>query len=389
MSVRDDPLEFFEEAKDVSRQKLAILQKYLRPLSYKIGSGWPRLHIVDGFAGAGEYETTAGGERQLGSPAIAAKWARELETSDKHRLVVRCINVERDQKVFQKLQANLAPWKHLVDFLPGEFGDQLDAILQRIDADPAFFFLDPFGVNGIEMELIERILARPSKTTELLIHFSDKSFRRMAGHLDDNDTRTEVGQAVADAKVARLDAVIGSKMWQRIWLDKDRSTDERIEAIIKLYCSQLRERGFAYAHPIPMRDHADQRARYTLVFVTNSLHGVDLMSDIACNYRRDQVDHKNEGSFELLWEEGRREDIIEGALRDDIHRLGLSLGSATPQQLRHGLVSERFGLFKASDYAKAIRMLVDEKGIDRASATGIKDTELLAFVSPPQQSLLG
>ena len=92
----------------------------------------------------------------------------------------------------------------------------------------------------------------------------------MAGHLDDNERRSQVGRAVADAKVARLDAVIGSKLWQRIWLDKRRTTDERIGAIQDLYCSQLRERGFRYAYRIPMRDIHGKRARYTLVFATNS-----------------------------------------------------------------------------------------------------------------------
>jgi three-Cys-motif partner protein len=387
MSVRDDPLEFFDEANDASRHKLAILQKYLRPLSYKLGSGWPRLYVIDGFAGAGEYKPDAAGQSQLGSPAIAARWARELEVN-RGRQVLRCINVERNAGVYEQLRANLAPWKHLLDFYKGDFADHLDPILATVGAAPAFFFLDPFGVNGIEMAVLERILARPSQTTELLIHFSDKSFRRMAGHLDDNDKRTEVGNAVADAKVARLDAVVGSKLWQRIWLDKDRTTDERIEAIQQLYCSELKARGFKFAHSIPMRDSYRKRARYTLAFATNSLHGVDLMSDIACRYRRGQYDEAHQDSFDGLWEVGRREDDV-GALRDDIHRAGLALGSATPQQLRHDLVDSRFGEFVTPDYAKALRLLVDEKRIDRPTSKGIKDDEQLVFIRPDQESMFG
>jgi three-Cys-motif partner protein len=223
---------------------------------------------------------------------------------------------------------NLAPWQDLVTFLPGQFEDHLDAILNTVGEDPAFFFLDPFGVNGIEMSLLERILQRKG-TTELLIHFSDKSFKRMAGHLDDNAQRTEVGQKVADAKVAKLDAVMGSKMWRRIWLDKARTTDERIDAIQKLYCSHLNERGFKYAHTIPIRDSHEKRARYTLVFATDHPDGVDQMSDVACVYRRAQHDaHLDNGSFDLLWEQGNREDDV-GTLRDDIHTYGLAAGTTT------------------------------------------------------------
>lgn len=387
MSVTGDPLEFFEEANDASRHKLAILSKYLKPLAYKIGSGWPQLWIVDGFAGAGEYKPDANGVAQPGSPRITAVWAKDLERT-RGQQVLRCINVESHPKVYETLRANLAPWKDLIDFRPGEFAARLDGILETIGAAPAFFFLDPFGVNGIEMHLLERILARPSHTTELLIHFSDKSFKRMAGHLDDNERRSQVGRAVADAKVARLDAVIGSKLWQRIWLDKGRTTDERIGAIQDLYCSQLRERGFRYANRIPMRDIHGKRARYTLVFATNSAHGIDMMSDIACRYQRELEDDAHEGTFDLLWEENRRDHRV-SSLRDDIHRLGLQLGAATPQKLRHQLVADRFGQFTITEYNKAVRTLVAEERIDRPTPKGIKDDEQLRFVSPPQQSMFG
>lgn len=383
----NDPIAFFEEVKDASKHKLDILGKYLVPLTYKVGSRWPQLWVVDGFAGAGEYRPDADGVAQPGSPHIAARWARELELKRRHQ-VLRCINVEADPKVYEKLRANLAPWKDLVEFRHGEFADHLAEILKTVGAAPAFFFLDPFGVNGIEMPLMERILARSSGTTELLIHFSDKSFKRMAGHLDDNQKRTAVGRDVADAKIARLDAVIGSKMWQRVWLDKTRTTDERIDAIQALYCSQLKSKGFRYAHRIPMRDGHGKRARYTLVFATNSPHGVDMMSDIACRYRRGQYDEAYAGSFDLLWEESRRDDDI-GALRDEIHGSGFPLGVATRKQLRHLLVDRRFGDYTTTDYAKAVRGLVTEDRIDRAGNKGIKDDEALRFIAPPQQSMFG
>jgi three-Cys-motif partner protein len=389
MSVTHDPLEFFEEVKEASKHKLELLQKYLKPLSYKLLYGWQRMWVVDGFAGAGLYEPDDDGVEHPGSPRIAAVWARQLEL--KHgEPVLRCINVEAKTAVFERLQHNLAPWKHLVEFRRGEFDEHLDAILTTIGGDPAFFFLDPFGVNGIEMELLDRILARPCQTTELLIHFSDKSFRRMAGHLNDNTQRTKVGQAVADAKVARLDAIVGSKLWQRIWLDKDRTTDERIEAIQALYCSQLKARGFKFAHSIAMRDSFGKRARYTLVFATNHPDGVDLMSDLACSYGRAQHDeHLDNGTFDLLWEQGRREDEVGSSLRDDIHRFGLAAGIASPLDIRQALVDERFAQYRKADYSKAIRMLVKEGRIARPNAAGIKEKEPLTFVRPPQQTMFG
>ncbi len=63
------------------------------------------------------------------------------------------------------------------------------------------------------MRLIERILEQGGRHNELLIHFSERSFRRMAGHANDRE-RLPVGTKVAASKVRRLDAVIGTTMWQ-------------------------------------------------------------------------------------------------------------------------------------------------------------------------------
>jgi hypothetical protein len=118
----------------------------------------------------------------------------------------------------------------------------------------------------------------------LLIHFSERSFRRMAGHVSDRD-RLPVGMKVAASKVRRLDAVIGTTMWQGWWsgeVDLDTAFDKTVE----IYLAQLRERGFEYADQIRMRNHWADGTRYRLVFATRSPHGITLMSDIACRYER-------------------------------------------------------------------------------------------------------
>ncbi len=44
--------------------------------------------------------------------------------------------------------------------------------------DPVLFFIDPFGMEGADLRLIDRILDRKSKTvTELLINFSYRGFQ--------------------------------------------------------------------------------------------------------------------------------------------------------------------------------------------------------------------
>ena len=380
--------DFFSDPKSASVAKITILRKYLKPFTYKVGSRYPkRVWLVDGFAGQGAYDPDAGGKSEDGSPVASAKLARELELKRGEPLL-RTINVEADLDTYVKLTGNLAPYPGLAKSINKTFEDAIDEILATIGNDPALFFLDPFGVSGIEMHLLDRIRERAGKT-ELLIHFSDRSVLRMAGHLDDNEQRKEVGQKAADGKVAKLNEVIGSPLWQRIWMNKTLPTEERIDEIAKLYASQLRERGFDYAHEIRMRDDYLDRPKYRLVFCTRSPHGVELMSYFACEYERELFERYYEGSFHIDWNRQERETTL-AKLRDEMHTVGVSSkGTMTQLEMIHALVPLHFGEFLRSEYHEAVRQLVDLRGINRTSRKGIKDGERLRFVELPQQQLFG
>jgi len=379
--------DFFTDPKYASLAKITIFGKYLRPFTYKLGSRPPgRVWLIDGFAGQGTYDPDDSGRSEDGSPATSAKLARKLEL-DRGEPLLRTINVEADRDTYVKLIGVLAPYKHLCTNINDTFENALNEILATIGNDPALFFLDPFGVNGIEMHLLDRIRERAGKT-ELLIHFSDRSVLRMAGNLDDNQQRREVGQKAADAKVLKLDEVIGSPWWRRIWLNKTLTTEQRIDEIAKLYASELRARGFDYAHEIRMRDDYLDRPKYRLAFCTRSPHGVELMSYFACEYERELFDRHYEGSFDIYWIEQKREAAL-AALRDEIHQLGVSKGTTTTRAIVHALTPLHFGEFLGSEYNETIRRLVDLGGIERKSRKGIKENERLTFVTLPQLDLFG
>jgi three-Cys-motif partner protein len=375
------PIDFFQQAKIASLRKLDLYGKYLKPLSFKWGAGWRHHWIVDGFAGAGAYDDDS---QQDGSPLIAARWARQEEQRCGYPKV-KCINVERDPACFHRLTANLAPWAHLVTNLPGEFGEHLEKIIETIGRDPAFFFLDPFGVRGIEMPLIERIMQRSGRKTELLIHFSERSFARMAGHASEDD-RATAAERMAQTKLVRLDEVIGSQMWRPWWTGGNVDPGKALEKTIDLYMSQLRSRGFEFVHQIAVRDKLTDRSRYRLVFCTNSPHGVDLMSDIACRYERSLVEEAAAGQDTLFAESETRQS--EGELIDTIHKTGLERDVITRERIRHLLAPRAFGQHTITDYNRAIVELVKRGGIDRTTAVGIEEREELRFKAFAQGSLL-
>ena len=91
------PIDFFDEPKAVSLNKLDLFGSYLTPWTRKLGSGWrDGIWVVDGFAGAGAYQPDGKGRVYDGSPKIAAKWAAEQERARCYPLL-QCINTEADR----------------------------------------------------------------------------------------------------------------------------------------------------------------------------------------------------------------------------------------------------------------------------------------------------
>jgi three-Cys-motif partner protein len=378
---------FFEEQSETSRRKIEVYGKYLKPLSYKILSRYKRLWIVDAYAGAGAYDPDAEGNRAAGSPLIAANFARQHNVnSAKAGKEIRLINVEAHPERFARLEETLMGFRPDVTNLRGRFQDHLDDILQTIGSDPVLFFIDPFGMEGADIRIIERILERRSRTvTELLINFSDRGFLRMAGNLDAKAKRPQ-DLAAAQTKVKTLDAILGTSFWQGAWRNPDLSTEEKLEQVAALYADQLRACGIDFVNGVQMRDAWDGPTAYRLVFATRSAHGVYLMSDIVARYERELFDTRFEGSFDLVWAAEKQAEE-KAALRTEIHEFGLARGDATPLQVFLHFGPICFGKWTQTDYMACLRELVALGGIERANAVGIKQREQLRFIPLAQVDL--
>ncbi len=88
---------FFEARRDWSRWKHELLRRYLPKFAGILGTRYPTIYYVDGFAGAGSYNDPSGqvdGSVAPGSPLIASEYAATIAASQKWAFEVRCINVE-------------------------------------------------------------------------------------------------------------------------------------------------------------------------------------------------------------------------------------------------------------------------------------------------------
>lgn len=382
-----DAERFFEDPKESSRYKVELLRDYALPFFYKLGSRYRRVWIVDGYAGAAVYEAEDGQAEQPGSPMVTAGVAMKVAEQD-GRSELRIINVERNRDVYARLEQNLRGYQPHVINLRGSFESRVGEILQMIGNDPVLFFIDPFGMEGADLRLVDRLLERKQRTvTELLINFSYRGFQRMAGNLTPRE-RSPARQRAADTKVEKLDAILGDGRWRWVWNDQSLSPREKCERVAEQYRASLRARGIEHVHRIRMRDDFYGPTRYELIFATRSSHGVYLMSDFVARYEEKLFaaahdDLSLEPQIRQQEHEERRD-----ALRYEIHELGRELRKATPEQIMRHLAPKHWGQFVEKDYMRCLRELVVDGGIQRDTAKGMDKKEELRFIPLRQPDLL-
>ncbi|MDE0193604.1 MAG: three-Cys-motif partner protein TcmP [Gammaproteobacteria bacterium] len=240
--------------------KHLILRHYLDGWLPILGSWNGRLLIIDGFAGPGEY---VGGE--IGSPLIVLDRVRRHKGSGRlDGVEVVCLFIESDVRRANHLEALLkkqgrvaATW----EVLTGSFEDNVTQILDHIDEQneklaPAFVIVDPFGVKGSRMEVIERVLR--NDRSECMISFMYEHIRRF--HAE-------------SSYEPHLDELFGTTRWRKCV--EMAESDEKKVFLHDLFAKQLKRHGAKYV--VPFELWRGGRHVYTIYFASGSLKGCDLM----------------------------------------------------------------------------------------------------------------
>lgn len=258
-----------------ARIKHQILQKYIRLFVGKLGRFNPTIYYVDGFAGQGIYDN-----KEVGSAFIGAQTAASpIQESRKGYL--RCINVEEDPETFKTLEANLAAHKAsgLVTNLPGTFQDNLPAILKTVGTDPAFFFIDPFGSQGIEVETLKSI-RKGRDRSEILVRYDDTRVKRLLSWAANNvDNIKESHRKIAIGYAKRVSQLTDDEALKEInKAEGDRG--ETREILIRGYMEQVKSTaGYKYALRYPLKNPRTGGHKYYLVHFCNHPDGYHYMAN--------------------------------------------------------------------------------------------------------------
>ena len=182
--------------------KHGVLDRYVKAWLQILGSRYETLWIVDGFAGPGQDL-----EGNPGSPLLFARSAAELQRKG---ITVRLFAVEIRGDYFAELKRTLAPFDaeaggaDPVAFLRwGTLASHVEEAFRQIGRSPAFFFLDPFGADGLSLDVVRQALTLPKG--EVFALFSPRAIYRHLSVLAAEDHVDRARRASSETLFADID----------------------------------------------------------------------------------------------------------------------------------------------------------------------------------------
>jgi len=242
--------------------KHLVLRSYLGAWLGILGPSVPKLVLIDGYAGPGEYKG-----HEWGSPLIALNVFESHSARDRIVATPMFLFLEENPKRYAHLKSLVAPIalrlgrRARVDVETGRFDASMSDLLDAIEADgfqlaPTFVMVDPFGVSHLPMALMGRILKNPK--AEVFISFMFESIKRHRGTPEFEP---------------HLDELFGCRNWRD--MDRVAGVETRKKFVLDLYETQLRAVGAKYVTRFELWDGG--RFIYAIYFATSNALGCDRM----------------------------------------------------------------------------------------------------------------
>lgn len=264
--------------------------------------------FVDAFAGEGRDHTG-----RPGSPLIAAQIALDLladrsGTSD--HIPMRILAIEKDRRAFEVLESNLgdlvARDSRIAEARCGTLHEFLPKFADFVGTKPVLYFLDPCGVDGLNVDDLPHALQGPHN--EIFALFSDVGAHRLHATLvtPERDVELEAEQirlapmlfpdmTETEAQARRLEV---ERSNQALRATRDASErilaqalsaeaipevtaadpDDRLRVLTRIFMQKLQHAGARHVLAFPVRNNHNARV-YQLVYATKSKAGLRAMKE--------------------------------------------------------------------------------------------------------------
>lgn len=354
------PIEFFKKKNSWSVMKDKILGQYLVPYINKVKQFKRLVVVVDGFAGCGVY-----GDKTEGSPIIICKI---LENYLKKQTKVVGIFIDNDPECFRALEDNIKYFrdKRLAITEFGDFRKIMPEIIKIAENSPMFFYIDPFGIAGLEFEHLEMIFKKvKTSSTEVLVNFNYKTFEREA-----------------EAYPELVKKVMNGDHYKNILEDKTISNSEKEKVILEKY-TDLYRKYFNFIGYCPVMYKDEQNAKYYLIFASSHFDGLRLMNNIMGNVYREF--YTKGRLFDATPPDKRRDKEL---LKENIIQLIREIGCTDRLTVKKALMPKLFMKYKEGDYGEAISQLIKGGEIySENNKSRINDTTKISLTSFSKNSI--
>ena len=366
---------FFDVKREWSIRKDRILGGYLRPYLPKVATQGKPICIIDGFAGPGKFR-----DGNPGSPLIIYSAIKKFGRDAK------AVFIEANEDLAADLNAITAELPYTKS-IHAEFGDCVERVEAIAQTHTVFLYLDPYTVEGIEWESLDRIFRFLDRrvSIELLLNFNASSFVRrglaaLKYVVPDPDPASESmgdidAPILTSPTVEALDRVVGGNWWATS-IENCPDFAAQVASVVEGFCDRLRQR-FAEVcfHDILAEPH-HKIPKYTLVFASRHCHALKLMNDEVV--KSTQVLAEKAAPITPVLFEMRSEDLVPS--KADIPDLVMqeARGRRPRGDVIVSVMRARFGAFTETEIRRCITDLIKAKQLQ--SATGrprIPDTELI------------
>jgi three-Cys-motif partner protein len=290
----------FDEFKAHSKHKHVLLKHYFDAWGHKLGlrgGAGNTILYVDACAGSG-----IDGLGNHGSPLIAARGGAIAQSNVGERRSVsfriQIVAIEVDEARYKTLSKLLAPFGTSARALRGTLADHIASLESEFPSMPALYFIDPFGLDPLQAEVVRRALA--GERHEILLLFADQAALRHVGAIIATETRAEKQHRKATSELSlfpdenekhiealaqtasksrgslkitqeHAERILNAAFGDGDWLSAVQDTPKasRRNAFIRLYSDRLRSWGATHILEIPIVDESDNHA-YTLIHASKS-----------------------------------------------------------------------------------------------------------------------
>ena len=378
MSEVADP--FFREKRRWSRVKDGILSYYIEPYLNKVQKMHRPIWLVDTFAGPGRF-----GDGEDGSPLIITRKAEQVVPG---RYKAFFANIKEDQH--QQLESNLEPFED-ANAYHMRAQEVLELLNERIREQTLFLYLDPYGLEECNFDLVKPSLDRTllGYSTELLFVLQMPILHREAArdrvqqeanHLKSKGVDLH-GEEPYDAAIAQLspefqnkvrnvDRLMGGTYWRPIEYGEG-GTGDRETQVVTAYLERL-SRPDKHAVFCPVESDFQGETKYYICFVSRSDHALILMNEAMLDsrdaYYGARAEEMMRESAPLFanepspWQmrKERNKDLLRHLIPEYVARQpGLTRG-----QFWLELLKDHFMRFSQKDYRKLTQIIYKAGGLE-------------------------